>query len=609
MARKLLTQKGNRRMNTSPIIALAAIGLLLVLSQSSFAQSIRVSAPPYATGNTAVFWVDLNGRNDISSFRLMNFTTPSDPIKIRPVIVGESVIPFSVKLAKTDGSENIFYIYAFQGSNEVSGVFNPGSKIVIKSYKAPDGVENASVDQPVVNVVDGPGQPQKDTANNAAEPKLTAQAPAKISNQSTVSVQVNQKALALKPDTYEIEVKNSSGTFTPKSVAVKRKADNGFLDKQDLEVALKEGENTIKISPKSGSKVNDKAAAEINVVCDNCSDFVPSTSTRAVIGFEQLGASSANNKQSPFLEFYFDTPLTFGREPQSCEVGAQGCGTNGKKPPGRQATFSLWSKVRLSDVPVQRLVSFGSPTGFSNFLTGDNIPQNEFAQSFDFLVGLQSPKLLGGALGSGFFPGKSSVHAFFGVGAINPLATEKTAQIFKIPQVMQNGTMVNDPSFIDIFPEAKGKANIAFVTPERDKFFRQWFAGLRFKTNFYDGSSPAKMFPAMFDLAIGQNEAITQTLRGMVIKGDGSTPLPIKGGIISIFGSVQMRLGRKVDQRVQSLFLAPADAGVFLSSPGTAIVPIGRYPNTISNRDIFRLGIGVDIFRLFKATEEDKEDK
>jgi hypothetical protein len=97
------------------------------------------------------------------------------------------------------------------------------------------------------------------------------------------------------------------------------------------------------------------------------------------------------------------------------------------------------------------------------------------------------------------------------------------------------------------------QTNIAFIKPERDRFFRQYYAGFRMKTYFNEEDG---MFPATFDATVGQNEAITNTLQGVILRLDGSTPFPIKGAdFLYIFGGVQMKLGRRFNQDIPPFFL------------------------------------------------------
>ncbi|MFT3744574.1 MAG: hypothetical protein QM785_09770 [Pyrinomonadaceae bacterium] len=416
-------------------------------------------------------------------------------------------------------------------------------------------------------------------------PKVRLQAEASVIGKASTVVRVHSAAMIPPPiGNYVFEVQNKGVSKTFERKIKPDEKNEKIKDWQDESIDLSEGTNKIRVYPKVGGEKIEKSADQIEIECTDCQNFTTSSSTRAIVGIEQVGASSANSKGSPFLDFYFDTPFSipFGR---------------------RKFEFSTWANLRLSSIPVQTFANLGNFGTFPTFLSENSTKSNDLAQSFDFLVGLQT-KIPGisGKWGQGFLPGKSSIFLIASAGAINPLSSDKSAQIFKIPTVVSMGMTVVDPNFLNIFPEAAGKTNIAFVSPDRDKFFRQYYAGIRMKTEFQNDSEGNRVFPAMVDFSVGQNEAITGTLRGVILRADGSTPLPVFGGRLTIFGSTQLRLGRRVKETFP-LFLNPADSAATLTATSTAIVPIDRYPRTISGRDIFKLGIGVDLFRIFKQTK------
>jgi len=342
----------------------------------------------------------------------------------------------------------------------------------------------------------------------------------------------------------------------------------------------------------------DDSAARIVVECNNCLDKPEikltgqSGNIRSIIGFEQVGASSAGSKQSPFLNFYFNTPINISKS--------------------KISGFSVWGDIRLTTTPVQSvaaLSNFNTLNFATNFVQGDSASKvNDLVQSFNFLVGVEKEIIPpGDDTFASFFPARTSLSLIAAGGAINPLSNEKTTLFYKIPRV--NNNMDIDPRFLQIFPEAAGKTNVAFVTPDRDRFFRQYYAGVRLKTFFYDddGKRQRKDFPAMFDVMFGQNEAITNRLQGVIMRLDGSTPFPVKNAdFLYLFGSVQMKLGKTVNQTIPSFFLEPAAATTTLTNADTIAIPIDRSPFLRSNRDVFRIGVGVDLFKLFKKDDATK---
>src|SRR6185436_15624494 len=95
--------------------------------------------------------------------------------------------------------------------------------------------------------------------------------------------------------------------------------------------------------------------------------------------------------------------------------------------------------------------------------------------------------------------------------AITPLnPTRTSAQIFKIP----GKDSPQRAEFVERFGEPpKDKTYVGFVPLERDRFFRQYYLGLRLKSHYCDNLECNRFknnFPATVDFGIGQNEAVTE---------------------------------------------------------------------------------------------------
>src|SRR5207245_5508653 len=112
--------------------------------------------------------------------------------------------------------------------------------------------------------------------------------------------------------------------------------------------------------------------AFLNVTCegDKCATNsvvaeYPSNSqnTRAVVGFEQVGASSTTSKTKPFLDFFFTSPLIFHPDKEVPRLAA-------------------WGQIRLATTPDQ----IGSAAVLpSNLVTEvSKSGTAELVQSFDF---------------------------------------------------------------------------------------------------------------------------------------------------------------------------------------------------------------------------------
>jgi hypothetical protein len=196
-----------------------------------------------------------------------------------------------------------------------------------------------------------------------------------------------------------------------------------------------------------------------------------------------------------------------------------------------------------------------------------------------------------------------------GLGAVSPLSPKQSAQIFQVPAEGSSQAA----AFFAKYPGAKDKQQIAFISPDRDRFLRQYFGGFRFKTYNVCGENEddctkgnlRPTFPATFDVTFGQNEAVTGgRLHKFVVGLDGFYPLPFpdKNRFLYLFGSARLKAGGPKNNDTPFILATAAssvnitDASVFIADP------------TPTNRDTYRIGFGVDLFELFQfAKDKGKE--
>jgi len=374
----------------------------------------------------------------------------------------------------------------------------------------------------------------------------------------------------------------------------------------DPKVKIKEGKNEVTVFDTKNPKTESVA---LNIICEgpNCGqvgfadsvDRFSSLYTRGIVGFEQSGGSAASSEQKPFLEFFWNPPISTSED---------------QKEPFRYIypRASLWGSVKLTSVPQQ--VSSQLATFAPSFLAPINESKvNELVQGFDFLAGVEvgfGRGLSRGDIGTAFLPTgvpdtKQKFSAYFiaGIGAISPLSPKDTVQIFTRPSdadLEKLGLGKLDPKF----------EFIAFASPDRDSFFRQYYAGIRIKSHYFHQNSIGKYDVVnrpggMFDITLGQNEAVTGgRLRGMIIRFDGFYPLPVSDrSILYLYGSALINL-RKRAAITDPVFLTTAPSNTSFPAENVFVTT-----STPSNRDLYRIGIGVNLLELFRGRFTQKPDQ
>jgi hypothetical protein len=150
---------------------------------------------------------------------------------------------------------------------------------------------------------------------------------------------------------------------------------------------------------------------------------------------------------------------------------------------------------------------------------------------------------------------------------------------------------------------AADKEFVSFIQSDRDRFFRQYYVGLRMQTFFFNlFNMPIQRFPTQLDIAIGQNEFVTGgRLRGPVVRIDGFVPLPYdRLKFITLFGTAMLRPGRATIG--VPLVLQAAPDGTPVPAPNVFLVALPQ-----PNRDYYRVGFGIDLVSLIQKMGAQKK--
>ena len=450
-----------------------------------------------------------------------------------------------------------------------------------------------------------------------------------------------------------------------------------------VHVKFVEGENQINFfDAKDTSSTKPLGTLKLKCAGTKCAhDFlfvtIPSSSqnTRVVTGLEQAGASSSKSETKPFIDFFFTTPIAFGRSHHdlvqtplfnsdgtavleqgrpkfvwvrrsvlpsgdellsTSEFDADG---NAKPtvvwirksflPPDKIAAprFGFWGEVRLSSTPEQLTTTGVLPSSLVNLVASNGATGN-LVQSFDFLAGVEGRLFTANGSFLSLIPGISQKTRFYlaaAVGDISPLdATTENPKFFSIPGKTSSQRA--------LFEQRYGKppdtaTYLALVPLERDRFLRQWFAGLRLKTFYCDGPADGhgecrtfrNSFPAIVDFMIGQSESVTggsykrtevdpvtkvsKVRQAFVFRIDAFYPLPIReASFIYLYGTAVMKVGG--NQKIENfLVLDPATSAPNINDPTVYVPPVDFLRGLQSNRDYYKIGVGINLTDFFNRNK------
>lgn len=285
----------------------------------------------------------------------------------------------------------------------------------------------------------------------------------------------------------------------------------------------------------------------------------PEWESRAIVGYHQAGASSSESSRHAFLDFYI----------------VRGLGRGGAV---YEAPFNVWGNVRVASSPRQISAPVSQLRGA---LAADlkSIKINELAQGAEFVSGV-GVKLASFVQTGGRVRLLEAV-AFFG----------------------GSGSMTTPFSAATLY--RKGDRYIAYVPADRERFYLSYGAGFRLST-FERNRRLAP--PGTYMVTLGQDQRISGgRFHGAALRMDVFYPLPVssKDGrwqSIFLFGTVNLRLARgaeRVPEFLERVCTTAGEAGCTglksFADPDVQVVMLG------SNRDTYRIGIGVDLVNLLAS--------
>ncbi len=384
----------------------------------------------------------------------------------------------------------------------------------------------------------------------------------------TVRLRIPQKKVGAEvvPDKIVTAVSDRDGNFFFKEVPT--------ADQQNSQVVMLTTEGDDEYTKREFSvKHGDEVRLDLPI-----EDRPVSLMARAVVGYQQAGAAATKFEQNYFFDIFLSKSLPF-QQSISPDFGERG---------------RIWGAVRAISVP--NTDNFTIADAASSFVAKISVLKvNEAARVFDYLGGFEYRIGGNNALLPSFDRQTKQKFSFSLIGSFgfvtptDPLEKDPLPVYSITPQlrkVLEERKLLtskdDDPN--------KNKTNAVFVPNDRDRFFRQYYGGIRVQTYFFNRHNvPMQRFPAQLDFTVGQNEYVTGgRFNGPVFRLDGYYPLPYEGlKFISLFGMAVFKPTRV--KETTPLLLKPADANVKPYDDSVLIVPVSQF-----NRDYYRVGVGID---------------
>ncbi len=340
--------------------------------------------------------------------------------------------------------------------------------------------------------------------------------------------------------------------------------------------------------------------------------------TLGLIGLNATGSAASGVSQQYFAEFNLIAPVDW--------LGSKACGDLKQTQDPLSRRCWLWLDPRVASVPsstssaLNSLSTSSLTTGIGTQTVAQIVQTFEIQTGFEYTIRTAAS---GTYWGSGSGPwGRSAISLILGGGLVTPFSSTASSPQFQLNSNLA-AQFVQYPSLITIYPQlADGLCSwgltsspsftcpstpstkptaVSFVVPNRSRFYRDYYGGLRFRF-FYAGGDcgnehpvncvQSDIFPGTVDVRLGQDETVTGgKLRGAVLTFSGSFAIPGTGGTVRLFGSSYLRMHKNVN--TPALVLIPTSPVLTLDNPALIVQQTNR-----SDQDYFRLGIGFDIFPI-----------
>jgi hypothetical protein len=345
---------------------------------------------------------------------------------------------------------------------------------------------------------------------------------------------------------------------------------------------------------------------------------------RAVIGFEQIGASATAGSQSFLFDFYISRPIPIWipkiKIPKLFSIPKVD-DTHVDLIWGPRLRW--WADVKVSSYPYTQksTVATFAPQFAAEF---GNQNLNKLAESAEFVTGPEFRLVTTGShrsLTEETGAARFGLTWFAGVGATGPNNPTDNATVFQAPfQGSTQSILLNTEFPLPNSPVCPAPATpptpctnyVAFVPKSPDRFLQQWGSGFRLYSLFTNKDSGDISFtaPATGEVSIGQNTAVTEgRFHGLVFHADAMYPVSIgprgpSSVVVFLFGSVNTALRKNDFEKTLTLIPAFDSSGNPISVSAAGVTQISVDSN---RRDTYRIGVGIDMVTVWNKIMAQKQ--
>ena len=299
--------------------------------------------------------------------------------------------------------------------------------------------------------------------------------------------------------------------------------------------------------------------------------------SRAIVGYQQAASASTALEQNIFFDLFVAKSLPFRQ----------------KIDPDFGERFRTWTVFRAISLPQSGETTIGDlATGLPQQVA--DLKAKDAARVLDFLAGIEMRIAGNRALLPSFdreTRQKFSLSLIGGFGFVTPTNPTESVTKFKVSDQVRAA-----------FPiQTEGKDVVAFVRSDRDRFFRQYYGGIRLQGFFFNRFNvPIQRFPIQADFTVGQNEYVTGgRLHGPVLRFDGYFPLPYDGlKFLSLYASAVL-IPSRVKTGIPLILDEAAESGTQMPPPKIAFIESPQ-----PTRDYYKIGVGIDFLSFVQKLRE-----